>query len=122
VSELSDYLSCAQVTVLISLDDVNVQETGGREIGPMLIDTDQPDPLTTVLTELRRSQLSEAIKGLPRKERLVLILYYCEELTMKEIGKILAVTESRVCQLHAKAIVLLKSMVLCHTSPEAQSL
>jgi RNA polymerase sigma factor FliA len=121
VSKLSHYLSRAEGTVFISLDDVNVQETGGRMI-PMLIDTDHLDPLATALTELRRSQLKKAIDRLPKKERLVLILYYCEELTMKEIGKIMAVTESRVCQLHAKAIVLLKGMVLSHTSPEAQSL
>jgi RNA polymerase sigma factor for flagellar operon FliA len=42
---------------------------------------------------------------------LDLILYYCEELTMKEIGRVLNVTESRVCQLHTKAILSLKSML-----------
>jgi RNA polymerase sigma factor FliA len=63
------------------------------------------------VTEHRRAQLAKTIDQLPKKERLVLILYYCEELTMKEIGKILAVTESRVCQLHTKAILSLKSML-----------
>jgi RNA polymerase sigma factor for flagellar operon FliA len=53
--------------------------------------------------------LAQAIDRLPQKERMVLMLYYCEELTMKEIGRVLNVTESRVCQLHTKAILTLKS-------------
>jgi RNA polymerase sigma factor FliA len=114
VSELSDYLSRAQGAVLISLDDLGVQETDGRKILRLLIDTHHPDPLATVVTERRRARLAKAIDQLPKKERLVLILYYCEELTMKEIGKILAVTESRVCQLHTKAILSLK--ILLHES------
>ena len=46
---------------------------------------------------------------LPEKEQLVLVLYYYEELTLKEIGEILDVTESRVCQIHTKAILQLRS-------------
>lgn len=111
VSELSDYLSRAQGAVLISLDDLGVQETDGRKILRLLIDTHHPDPLATVVTERRRARLAGAIDQLPKKERLVLILYYCEELTMKEIGKILTVTESRVCQLHTKAILSLKALL-----------
>jgi RNA polymerase sigma factor FliA len=53
--------------------------------------------------------LSATIDALPQKERLVITLYYFEELTMKEIGKILAVNESRVSQLHTKAIVKLRT-------------
>ena len=111
VSELSEYLSRAQGAVLISLDDLGVQETDGRKILRLLVDTEHPDPLAMVVTEHRRSQLAKAIDQLPKKERLVLILYYCEELTMKEIGKIIHVTESRVCQLHTKAILSLKAML-----------
>ena len=109
VSELSEYLLCAQRAVLISLDDLGVQETDGRKILRLLVDSNHPDPLAIVVTEHRRAQLSKAIDRLPKKERLVLILYYCEELTMKEIGRVLNVTESRVCQLHTKAILSLKS-------------
>ncbi len=54
-------------------------------------------------TETRRL-VSEAIGGLPEKERLVLSLYYYEDLTMREVGDVLGVTESRVSQLHSKAI------------------
>ena len=53
--------------------------------------------------------LIRAIQQLPEKERMVLTLYYYEELTMKEIGQVLKVTESRVCQIHSKAVLTLKS-------------
>ena len=52
--------------------------------------------------------LAEAVDGLSRKERLVVSLYYFEELTMKEIGAVLRVNESRVSQLHTKAMLRLK--------------
>jgi predicted DNA-binding protein YlxM (UPF0122 family) len=51
---------------------------------------------------------------LPEKEQLVLVLYYYEELTLKEIGEILDVTESRVCQIHTKAILRLKGKIERH--------
>ena len=51
---------------------------------------------------------------LPEKEQLVLVLYYYEELTLKEIGEILDVTESRVCQIHTRAIVRLKGKIDRH--------
>lgn len=53
--------------------------------------------------ELRRL-LSEAIDGLPEQERMVLSLYYRDGLTLKEVGKVLGVTESRACQVHSKAV------------------
>jgi RNA polymerase sigma factor for flagellar operon FliA len=53
--------------------------------------------------------LADAIDVLPRKERLVVSLYYFEELTMKEIGAVLRVNESRVSQLHTKAVLRLKT-------------
>ena len=52
--------------------------------------------------------LAEAIQRLPERERLVVSLYYYEELTLREIGEVLGVTESRVSQLHTKAILRLK--------------
>jgi len=56
-----------------------------------------------------KAHLSAAIAALPKKEQLVLSLYYYEELTMKEIGKVLGYTESRICQIHTKAVVKLRS-------------
>jgi len=60
------------------------------------------------LTEVREA-LAEAISSLPEREKLVVTLYYYEELTLREIGEVLGVTESRVSQLHTKAILRLKA-------------
>ncbi|MGH7231490.1 MAG: FliA/WhiG family RNA polymerase sigma factor [Nitrospiraceae bacterium] len=109
VEELADFLSRAQGAVMISLDDVGAQEADEHRILSMLIDTEHPDPLSTVIAGDVRRLLSKAIQQLAEKERLVLTLYYYEELTMKEIGRILNVTESRVCQIHTKAVLFLKS-------------
>jgi RNA polymerase sigma factor for flagellar operon FliA len=58
-----------------------------------------------------KDKLKKAIDQLPEKERLVLSLYYYEEMTMKEAGRVMDLTESRVCQLHAQAVLRLKGVV-----------
>lgn len=108
VSELDDFLSKSRGAVLISLDDLGIQEPDGNKILKMLADRQHPDPLSVIVNERERESLGRAIQQLPEKERMVLTLYYYEELTMKEIGKILKVTESRVCQIHTKAVMHLK--------------
>ena len=65
----------------------------------------------TLASEDARHALVEAIERLPERQRLVLTLYYFEELTMKEIGVVLHVTESRICQLHAQAMIRLKALL-----------
>lgn len=110
VEELLDFLTRSQGAVLLSIEDLGVQDDAPAIIRS-LIDTRHPDPLAMVVSEDIRRTLARAIAELPEKERLVLTLYYYEELTMKEIGGILKVTESRVCQIHAKAILKLKEKV-----------
>jgi RNA polymerase sigma factor FliA len=56
-----------------------------------------------------KEALAESISELPEREKLVVTLYYYEELTLREIGEVLGVTESRVSQLHTKAILRLKA-------------
>ena len=56
--------------------------------------------------------LADAINRMPDRERLVLTLYYYEGLTLAEIGKLLSVTESRVCQIHTKSILQLRGRLL----------
>ena len=56
-----------------------------------------------------RETLADAISRLPEREKIVITLYYYEELTLREIGEVLGVTESRVSQLHTKAVLRLKS-------------
>lgn len=109
MSELEDFLSRARGAVMISIDDLGLQEPDGHKVVKMLADTHHPDPLSSLVNERERESIAEAIQDLPEKERLVLTLYYYEELTMKEIGELLKVTESRVCQIHTKAIMRLKA-------------
>lgn len=66
------------------------------------------NPHSLLLSNELRGILKKAIDDLPGKERQVLALYYYEELTMKEIGAVLGLTESRVCQLHSKAVLRLR--------------
>ena len=56
-----------------------------------------------------RQMLAQAINGMPEREKIVLTLYYYESLTLSEIGRVLGVTESRVCQIHTKAVIQLRS-------------
>ena len=107
-AELDEFLVRSRGAVLISLDDINLHEPDGPKILNVLADTHQADPLATILNDQERGRVADAIQQLPENERLVLTLYYYEELTMKEIGRILKVTESRVCQIHTKAILHLK--------------
>ena len=69
----------------------------------------EDDPLFRCLKGEMKQRLADAIEELPEKERLVLTLYYYEELTMKEIGLTLGVVESRVSQIHSSAVVRLRS-------------
>jgi RNA polymerase sigma factor FliA len=109
--ELDDFTLRARGAVVVSIDDLNLSEPDGHKIVNMLADTQNPDPLSTLVNERERAVVGEAIQALPEKERLVLTLYYFEELTMKEIGELLKVTESRVCQIHTKAILRLKAQL-----------
>jgi len=76
-----------------------------------LEDYNSPDPLEIVEKAEGHANLAQAINQLADKDQLVLALYYQEELTLKEIGKIMDISESRVCQLHARAIKRLKSIL-----------
>ena len=70
------------------------------------------DPLLQVQSGEFREHLAAAIAGLPERERLVMSMYYDDELNLKEIGAVLKVTESRVCQLHGQALVRLKARLV----------
>jgi DNA-directed RNA polymerase specialized sigma24 family protein len=78
-----------------------------------LLDTIQDpnaiDPAQEMDASEMKDRLAEAIARLPEREKLVVALYYYENLTLREIGEVLGVTESRVSQLHTKAVLRLKS-------------
>jgi RNA polymerase sigma factor for flagellar operon FliA len=93
----------------ISLEELGVSSKDEKEKLMSFLANNEDDALNlTKLKELKEG-LSGAIKQLPEKERLVISLYYLDELTMKETGKVLGITESRVSQIHSQAILHLRS-------------
>lgn len=94
---------------LVSLEGINVSKDGETiNQSFFLEDHSSPDPLEIVEKSEGRALLVKAINKLEEKDKLLLALYYQEELTLKEIGKIMEISESRVCQLHARAIKRLR--------------
>ena len=95
---------------IVALDETWSVSSGGEPLS--LIDTiadtgaNRPD-LQMEVTELRDT-LADAIARLPEREKIVIALYYYDHLTLREIGEVLGVTESRISQLHTKAILRLK--------------
>ena len=84
-------------------------EDSGEEELVYLPNRPEDDPLFRYLHAEMRERLTEAIGDLPERERLVMTLYYYEETTMKEIGLILGVVESRISQIHASAVLHLRA-------------
>jgi len=92
-----------------------------KRVGKDLFILESPDRLKDLISEkklnIKRLQnevkelLASAIDELPEKEKLVIVLYYYENLTLREIGEILNVSESRVCQIHTKVILRLRSLL-----------
>jgi RNA polymerase sigma factor FliA len=79
------------------------------EEGEMTLTDSAADPFRDVVDEDFRAALAEAISNLPERERLVMSLYYDDELNLKEIGAALRVSESRICQIHGQALVRLQA-------------
>jgi RNA polymerase sigma factor for flagellar operon FliA len=77
----------------------------------LLIDDQEKQPLHLLGLEELKKVLAEAIEELTPKEKTVISLYYYEELTLKEIGEVMGFTESRICQVHAKAILKLRTKI-----------
>jgi len=96
---------------IFSLEDLGIAKESGdqQSLLDCLAGKADADPQTQVrLVELKEI-IAKAIDALPEKERLMVSLYYYEELTMKEIGAVLDITESRVSQIHSKAVYRLRT-------------
>lgn len=97
---------------VMSLDEVRTAQDGEAvRWGSLIEDTDSPDPVERVLEEEDYQTLIAAINQLDDRDRLILALYYQGGLTLKELGRVLEVTESRACQLHTRAIARLRDIV-----------
>jgi RNA polymerase sigma factor for flagellar operon FliA len=76
-----------------------------------IADPKAKSPLSILEEKDTKDKLVDLIDSLPKKDKMVLALYYYEELTMQEIGRVLNITESRVCQIHSQALGKLKTKV-----------
>jgi RNA polymerase sigma factor FliA len=104
-------ISRSSIAALDELWTISGASGGGDQVALIdtIEDTSGPDPQGALAQTELREALGEAIARLPEREKLVVTLYYYEELTLREIGEVLGVTESRVSQLHTKAILRLKA-------------
>src|SRR3954449_2038633 len=112
VEEFQESLVRISNSSVVALDELwTVSDASGDQVS--LLDTiqdhDAPDPERVLDASELKDRLAEAISSLPDREKIVITLYYYENLTLREIGEVLGVTESRVSQLHTKAVLRLKS-------------
>ncbi|MBI3735023.1 FliA/WhiG family RNA polymerase sigma factor [Candidatus Sumerlaeota bacterium] len=113
--EFDELVREARGSALLSLDELRAEgEEGGEHnlLEYLCSDAEQCQLAQTLNTEQAFRLVADTIDQLPEKERLVISLYYYEELTMKEIGEIMAITESRVSQIHTKAVLRLRGRIL----------
>ncbi len=107
---------------VVALDELwTVSDSSGDQVS--LLDTIQDESAADPAQEMdltdMKDRLADSIARLPEREKLVVALYYYENLTLREIGEVLGVTESRVSQLHTKAVLRLKSRLQGDSLSEA---
>jgi RNA polymerase sigma factor FliA len=110
LGELQDMLRQISFVSVMALDEESGDEEGGgsRSLADSLADSQSLDPMAEVEGKETVEILGRSIDQLPERERFVVRLYYYEGLTLAQIGGILGVTESRVCQIHTKAVRTLR--------------
>ena len=106
VSEVERISNMSNDSNMTSLDNVWIVKKNEDEISfiDLLKSNEDNNPINNIEREEIKKMISQELRKLPNREQRVLILYYYEELTLKEIGEVLKLTESRVSQLHTKAI------------------
>jgi RNA polymerase sigma factor for flagellar operon FliA len=109
VSDLRDLYAQFQLTSVVALDELMVAGRGDASLAETLPDDGADDPVASLVDRDNRRQLADAIAQLVERDRIVVTLYYFENLTLAEIGRVLGVTESRVCQLHTRAVLRLRT-------------
>jgi RNA polymerase sigma factor for flagellar operon FliA len=112
VEDFQDALLQISNSTIVALDELwSVSDSTGDQVSLLdtLPDRRAPDPEALVDQGELRDRIADAIAALPEREKLVVALYYYENLTLREIGEVLGVTESRVSQLHTKAVLRLRS-------------
>jgi RNA polymerase sigma factor FliA len=112
VEEFQESLVRIAGSSVVALDELwTVSDASGDRVSLLetIQDSQAVDPAIEMDATEMRDRLSDAIARMPEREKLVVALYYYENLTLREIGEVLGVTESRVSQLHTKAVLRLRS-------------
>jgi RNA polymerase sigma factor for flagellar operon FliA len=113
VEEVRKFLGQLSLVNVVALDELLVDDDGSA---PRLVDTLQDssalDPQAMAEHGEARQLLARAVEQLPDREKVVVSLYYFEGLTLADIGRVLGVTESRICQLHTKAVLHLRTKLV----------
>lgn len=104
----TSYMAVASLEELMEQEETMQPTEADRPIEPSANDD---DPARIVDEEALKQLIAEAVDQLPERDRVVIGLYYQDELTLREIGEVLDVTESRVCQIHTQAITRLRTAV-----------
>lgn len=120
MQEFHEALTRISSSSIVALEELwTISSTGTESVA--LIDTiedrQSKDPAAVVDVTEVKERLAHAISNLPEREKIVIALYYYEGLTLREIGDVLGVTESRVSQLHTKAILRLKGRLKDQVEP-----
>jgi RNA polymerase sigma factor for flagellar operon FliA len=118
MDEFQDALTRISNSSVIALDELwTLSDSSGDQVSLLdtIQDPDAVDPAQAMDVTETKDRLAESIARLPEREKLVIALYYYENLTLREIGEVLGVTESRVSQLHTKAVLRLKSALQAET-------
>jgi RNA polymerase sigma factor for flagellar operon FliA len=111
VDDFQDALVQISNSTIAALDELwSVSDSSGDAVSLLdtLTDENAPDPAAVMDQTDLKDRVADAIARLPEREKLVVALYYYENLTLREIGEVLGVTESRVSQLHTKAVLRLR--------------
>ncbi len=114
VSQFHDQLLEISHSSVAALDELwHVSDSSGDSVSLMdtIEDPNAPDPARVIDVGELKDRIADAIARLPEREKLVIALYYYENLTLREIGEVLGVTESRISQLHTKAVLRLRSRI-----------
>ncbi|SHG08930.1 RNA polymerase, sigma 28 subunit, SigD/FliA/WhiG [Streptoalloteichus hindustanus] len=109
LGELRELYAQLQLTSVVALDELIAAGRGSASLAETLPDDRAEDPVASLVDQDSRRQLADAIAQLSERDRIVVTLYYFENLTLAEIGRVLGVTESRVCQLHTRAVLRLRT-------------
>ncbi len=112
VNDFRESLLQISNSTVVALDELwTVSDSSGDQVSLLdtMKDPNAVDPAKELGVSELKDRLAHAISRLPEREKLVIALYYYENLTLREIGEVLGVTESRVSQLHTKAVLRLKA-------------